>query len=95
MHDGLVGRATSDAAHLLAAREWPRLYDPDRLAQNDVPTAAVVYADDMYVNRALSEGTADRVRDLRVWATDEYEHNGLTADGERVLDHLIGLVRGV
>jgi hypothetical protein len=49
----------------------------------------------MYVDRDLSEGTVDGVRNLRVWATDEYEHNGLIADGERVLDRLIDLVRAV
>ena len=88
-------RPLRDAAHLLATRQWPRLYEPGQLAQNDVPTAAVVYTNDMYVDRVLSEGTVDRVRNLRVWATDEYEHNGLIADGQRVLDHLIGLVRTV
>jgi hypothetical protein len=55
--------------------------------------AAVVYTDDMYVDRDLSEGTAESVRNLRVWATGEYEHDGLTAGGERVLDRLISLVR--
>jgi hypothetical protein len=49
----------------------------------------------MYVDRVLSEGTVDRVRNLRVWASDEHEHNGLIADGQRVLDHLIGLLRVV
>jgi hypothetical protein len=88
-------RPLREVARLLAAREWPRLYDPGRLAQNDVPAAAVVYADDMYVDRVLSEGTVNSVRNLRVWTTDEYEHNGLTTDGGRVLDRLIGLVRAV
>ena len=31
---------------------------------------------------------------LRTWETDEFEHNGLRADGERVLGRLIDLVRG-
>jgi hypothetical protein len=34
------------------------------------------------------------VRGLRAWITDEYPHNGLRADGERVLGRLIDLVRG-
>ena len=29
-----------------------------------------------------------------VWATSEYEHNGLRADGEKILGRLFGLVRG-
>ena len=34
------------------------------------------------------------IRGLRPWETDEFEHNGLRADGERVLGRLIDLVRG-
>ena len=83
-----------DAAHALAERDWPRLYDPDRLAANDVPAAAAIYAEDMYVPRAHSEATAARIRGLRPWVTNEYEHNGLRADGERILGRLLDLARG-
>jgi hypothetical protein len=83
-----------EAAELLAEREWPRLYDPDRLAANEVPTAAAIYVDDMYVERTFSEETAARVRGLRPWITNELEHNGLRADGSRVLGRLIDLARG-
>jgi pimeloyl-ACP methyl ester carboxylesterase len=82
------------AAELLAEREWPRLYDPGRLSENEVPCAAAVYADDPYVERAFSEETASQVRSLRVWLTNEYDHNALRADGARVLDRLLELVRG-
>jgi pimeloyl-ACP methyl ester carboxylesterase len=83
-----------EAAEILAEHEWPRLYDPDRLAVNEVPVAAAIYAEDMYVERAFSEETAAHIGGLRPWLTNEYEHNGLRADGERVLGHLIDLVRG-
>jgi pimeloyl-ACP methyl ester carboxylesterase len=83
-----------EAADILAAHEWPRLYDPDRLAANEVPVAAAIYAEDMYVERAFSEETAAHIRGLRPWLTNEYEHNGLRADGARVLGHLVDLVRG-
>lgn len=83
------------AAELLAQhRGWPRLYDADRLRANAVPTAAAVYYDDMYVERAFSEETAATVRGCRVWVTNEYEHNGLRADGERILDRLLAMARG-
>jgi pimeloyl-ACP methyl ester carboxylesterase len=82
-----------EAAELLAAHEWPRLYDGERLEANDVPAAAAVYAEDMYVERAFSEETAARVKGLRVWLTNEFEHDGLRTD-ERVLDRLIDLVHG-
>ena len=83
-----------EAAGLLAQHEWPRLYDLGVLARNEVPAAAAIYTDDMYVERAFSEETAAQVRGLRPWVTSEYEHNGLRADGERILDRLIELVRG-
>ena len=53
-----------------------------------------IYADDMYVERAFSEETAAQIRGLRPWVTNEYEHNGLRADGERILGRLIDLARG-
>jgi hypothetical protein len=48
----------------------------------------------MYVERAFSEETAAAIRGLRPWLTNEYEHNGLRADGARVLGRLIDLARG-
>jgi pimeloyl-ACP methyl ester carboxylesterase len=83
-----------EAADILAAHEWPRLYDSERLAANDVPAAAAIYAEDPYVERTFSEETATRTRGLRPWVTSEYDHNGLRADGERILSRLIDLARG-
>jgi hypothetical protein len=83
-----------EAAQILAEHEWPRLYDPDVLAANEVPAAAAVYANDHYVPRALSERTAERIAGLRVWLTSEYEHDGLRQDGDRVLSRLLDLTRG-
>lgn len=82
------------AADLLAAHEWPRLYDEDRLARNEVPVAATIYVNDLYVERAFAEETARRIRGLKPWITNEFEHDGLRAGGERVLDRLIDLARG-
>jgi pimeloyl-ACP methyl ester carboxylesterase len=84
----------AEAADRLAEHEWPRLYDTDALGGCDVPAAAAIYARDAYVDRAFSEETAALVPSLRTWVTDEYEHNGLRADGARILDRLIGLARG-
>ena len=82
------------AAELLAEHSWPALYDADRLRHNDVPVAATIYVNDLYVDRDFAEETAATIRGLRTWQTDEFEHNGLRADGERVLGRLIDLVRG-
>jgi pimeloyl-ACP methyl ester carboxylesterase len=82
------------AAEILAAHEWPRLYDDDQLAANEVPVAAAIYAEDPYVPREFSEESAARTRGLRAWITNEYDHNGLRVDGERILARLIDLARG-
>jgi pimeloyl-ACP methyl ester carboxylesterase len=87
-------RGHREAAELLADHPWPRLYDADRLRQNDVPVAATIYVNDLYVERDFAEETARTIRGMRTWQTDEFEHNGLRADGERVLGRLIDLVRG-
>ena len=87
-------RPFADAAEILAGHEWGPLYDVDQLARNDVPCAAAVYADDMYVERELSEETAARIRGMRMWLTNEFEHDGLHAEGSRVLGRLLDLARG-
>jgi pimeloyl-ACP methyl ester carboxylesterase len=83
-----------EAAHVLADHAWPRLYDADVLRRNEVPVAATIYVDDLYVERDFAEETAATIRGLRTWQTDEFQHNGLRADGERVLGRLIDMVRG-
>nr|WP_202450368.1 alpha/beta fold hydrolase [Streptomyces sp. SID4917] len=88
-------RPLRETAELLAARgDWPALYDTGRLAANEVPVAAVVYHDDMYVDTEHSLRTARAIRGLRTWVTDEYEHDGVRAGAPRVLDRLLALARG-
>jgi len=71
-------RPLRELADLLANEErWPSLYDSARLARNAVPSVAVIYAEDMYVPRALSEATAAAIAGMKVWLTNEYEHSGL------------------
>jgi pimeloyl-ACP methyl ester carboxylesterase len=90
-----VLRPLRRAADLLAQREsWPGLYDGPRLRASDVPAAAVIYYDDMYVPREYSVQTAAAIEGLRAWVTNEYEHDGLRVSDGRVLDRLIAMARG-
>lgn len=83
------------AAELLAAdTEWPRLYDVETLRNNRVPCVAAVYYNDMYVERTYSEETAANIGGIKLWITNEYEHNALRADGEAVLDTLLAMLHG-
>ncbi|MGX1913718.1 alpha/beta fold hydrolase [Streptomyces phaeochromogenes] len=87
-------RPLRETADLLAERtDWAQLYDPDRLAANEVPVAAAVYHDDMYVDTDHALSTARTIRGLRTYVTNEFEHDGVRAGGPRVLDRLIDLAR--
>ncbi|MFM9613148.1 alpha/beta fold hydrolase [Streptomyces niveiscabiei] len=87
-------RPLKETADLLAARtDWTPLYDKARLARNEVPVAAAIYHDDLYVHTAHSLETAGAIKGLRTWVTDEFEHDGIRAGGTRVLDRLLALTR--
>ncbi|MGR5218677.1 alpha/beta fold hydrolase [Vibrio parahaemolyticus] len=83
-------RPLKEAADLLAKKDdWGPLYDANVLANNRVPVSCAVYADDMFVEMDISRETLAGIPNSKAWITNEYEHNGLRADGERILDKLI------
>lgn len=85
-------RPFRDAAHALADRvDHPSLYDRTRLARNEVPVAAAMYYDDMYVDFPQAEETARFVPHTHLWVTNEYEHDGLRQD-PRIVRALIDRV---
>jgi pimeloyl-ACP methyl ester carboxylesterase len=87
-------RPQREAAEIRSDHQWPSLFDPEQLRRNELPAAGTIYSNDLYVERDFAVESAAAIRGLRPWETNEYEHNGLRADGERVLDRLIDLVRG-
>ncbi|MEV3937533.1 alpha/beta fold hydrolase [Glycomyces sp. NPDC049804] len=85
-------RGFGPAVHALAAREeWSPILDPARLAANEVPVAAAVYFDDMFVDSGLQLDTLRGIGSAQAWVTNEYEHDGIGA--ERVFARLRDLVR--
>ncbi|PJJ70585.1 pimeloyl-ACP methyl ester carboxylesterase [Diaminobutyricimonas aerilata] len=85
-------RGFAPAVHELARRtEWSPLYDRERLAANDVPVAAAVYFDDMYVDAHLQLDTLTRVGNAQYWVTNEFEHDGIGSG--RTFTRLRELVR--
>ena len=77
------------AADILASKsDWPILYDQSNLLDNEVPVAAAVYTNDMYVDRVYSNKIADTISNLNVWETAALEHNALRSDGKLVLESL-------
>lgn len=84
-------RGFGPAVHALAERDdWPVLYDLDRLASNEVPLAAAVYFDDVYVDSGLQLDTLSRIGCARAWVTNEFEHDGISTG--RVLTRLRELI---
>ncbi len=56
----------AEVADLLAEHdEWPPLYDPARLAVNEVPVAAAIYYNDMYVPAAVVGADGRAIGGLR------------------------------
>ena len=85
-------RGFAPAVHALAARrEWSPILAPERLAANEVPLAAAVYFDDMFVDSGLQLDTLRGLGSAQAWVTNEYEHDGIGA--ERVFARLRELVR--
>lgn len=71
-------RPFAGAVNELARREnFSELYNVERLAANEVPVAAAVYFDDMYVDSGLQLDTAAAVGNVHAWVTNEFEHDGI------------------
>jgi pimeloyl-ACP methyl ester carboxylesterase len=79
----------AEAAELLAQRSWDRpLYDLQRLATNQVPVAACLYTQDMYVDPGLSRATAARTSAVTVVEDTMHHHDGLRRAGAEILGRL-------
>ena len=82
-----------EATQLLAEKnDWPSLYDSTALSNIDVPIVAAVYTNDMYVDKDYSLDSAESIKGIQLWETDEFEHNGLRSHGENVLSNLFQLL---
>ncbi len=84
-------RPFADVARILAERsDWPRLYDLDRLARNEIPVYAAVYRHDLFVPSELSLRAVGEVANVHAWLTPDYLHDGIR-DGDVVLDQLLSM----
>ncbi len=88
-------RPLKDTVEILARHDnWSSLYDHGTLASNTVPCAAVVYYEDMCVAREFSLETAESIGNMKVWITNEYEHDASRVDGNRVVGRLLDMIDG-
>src|SRR5699024_12713996 len=79
----------AEVPELVAAQQWPRLYDVAALEAAVVRGAAAVDFDDAYVPAEHSLDTVVHLSGVKPWGMNEYEHQWLRADGYRVLARLI------
>lgn len=82
------------ARRLAECADWPALYDARVLKTNQVPCVGTIYHGDLYVDRVMAEETARTIGGCKYWLTNEYEHDGLRQDGEKVLNHLLAMLKG-
>ncbi|KAL2233847.1 UNVERIFIED_CONTAM: Proline iminopeptidase [Sesamum indicum] len=103
MHESIYcqGASSSWSAHRIRAENESQ-FDAIKavkeghpvLFTGEVPVAAAVYYEDMYVNFKLVMETATQIAGIRLWVTNEYMHSGLRDGGGQVLDHLLGMLNG-
>ncbi|BCW47454.1 alpha/beta fold hydrolase [Arthrobacter sp. StoSoilB5] len=87
-------RPLKDVAYHLAQRnDWSSLYNLEALAANQVPTAAVMYTEDMFVPFDSSKRTAAKIGNFFPIHTDKYQHDGIRQDGAVLVDQLLERVR--
>lgn len=85
-----LARATQ---YLADYTNWGPLYDVEQLAVNEVPVAALVYTDDVYVDRDLSLASAAQVANLQVWESDQWHHDGLGESGAEIFARLHDMIQ--
>ncbi|WP_022870840.1 alpha/beta fold hydrolase [Yaniella halotolerans] len=71
---------------------WGPLYDVDQLHKNTVPVAALVYTDDVFVERDLSVVSAEQVANLQVWESDQWHHDGIGEAGAEIFHRLHSMI---
>jgi hypothetical protein len=93
-------RPMKGLAELLAQQTtWTKLYDADQLQSNEVPVVAATYVEDMYVDFNLAQATAAKIKGIRQWMTNEYQHSALPSQCmvacamQNFLDMMISLGR--
>jgi hypothetical protein len=79
------------ADELAAFADWPKLYDEEQLARNEVPVYAAVYVDDMYVDFGFSMETAGKIGKCKTFVTNAMYHDAVRSRMEEVVKGVMAL----
>ena len=66
-------------------RDWPKLYDVEQLAKNEVPVYAAIFSEDMYVDFTLSIETASKIKGAKTFVTNAMYHDAIGSKMEDVI----------
>ena len=85
-------RKVEDVANRVASEsDWPKLYDEEQLAKNEVPVYAASYVEDMYVDFDLSMETAKKVKGCKVFTTNVMFHDAVRSKMDEVVKQTFAL----
>ncbi|CAD7924874.1 unnamed protein product [Amoebophrya sp. A120] len=83
------GSKQSSGGNTQTSTKMERFASSEQLRKDQPKIAAIVYHNDMYVERALSERTASSIPGIRLWISNEYQHSGLLDDGYTIMSRLM------
>lgn len=82
-----------NVANILAEwDDWPNLYEEDTLTTANIPLAAIVYSEDIFVPRELSEKTLEKLPHAAWEVIDSCDHSALGTHGTLVVSVLLSLL---
>lgn len=85
-------RPLKEVADKLARTDnWPRLYDEEKLRNNEVPIYAASYIEDFYVSHALASATAKMVKNVKIYESNILYHDAIRTKTDQVLPRLFDL----
>jgi hypothetical protein len=85
-------RKVEDVANRVASdSDWPKLYDEEQLAKNEVPVYAASYVEDMYVDFDLSMETAKKVKGCKLFTTNVMFHDAVRSRMDEVVKQVFAL----
>ena len=85
-------RKVEEVANRVASdSDWPKLYDEEQLAKNEVPVYAASYVEDMYVDFDLSMETAKKVKGCKVFTTNVMFHDAVRSKMDEVVKQTFAL----
>jgi pimeloyl-ACP methyl ester carboxylesterase len=76
---------------LAQEKDWPKVYDWEQLAKNEVPVYSAVFYDDIYVDFDLSMETANKIKGCKTFVTNAMYHDAIRGKADAVIKAVMAL----